>query len=64
MQLLRSSEGVSLSGNPVDVVIVEAPREAARGAATDLRKSGKESEKVCVAHSLTGSVEKSIKPGV
>ena len=37
VQLLRSGEGVRLSGDPVDVVIVEAPREAARGAATDLR---------------------------
>ena len=36
MQLLRSGEGVRLSGDPVDVVVVEAPREAARGAATDL----------------------------
>ena len=34
--LLRSGEGVSLSGNPVDVVVVKAPREAAGGTATDL----------------------------
>ena len=34
--LLRSSERVSLSGNPVDVVVVQASWEAARAIATDL----------------------------